>query len=109
VGLLSNARFVLQHLLRTPSPPCHHVDLTRVVERQSRDCEACQQRAEKWVHLRMCLTCGQVGCCDSSRNKHATGHFRETGHPVMQSIEPGQSWMWCYVDERLVTPRVAAG
>jgi CPA2 family monovalent cation:H+ antiporter-2 len=53
---------------------------------------------ERWVQLRMCLKCGHVGCCDSSKNKHATAHFRATGHPVMRSIQPGESWKWCYVD-----------
>lgn len=54
-----------------------------------------------WVHLRMCLGCGYVGCCDSSRPRHATAHHRATGHPVMQSAEPGEQWRWCYVDELL--------
>lgn len=54
-----------------------------------------------WVRLRVCLTCGHVGCCDSSPHRHATGHFRESDHPVMGSAEPGESWRWCYVDEEL--------
>jgi uncharacterized UBP type Zn finger protein len=54
---------------------------------------------DRWVHLRLCLTCGHVGCCDSSKNKHATKHFHTTGHPVMKSVEPGEDWAWCYVDE----------
>ncbi|MBO4210140.1 UBP-type zinc finger domain-containing protein [Micromonospora echinofusca] len=54
-----------------------------------------------WVHLRSCLTCGQVGCCDSSPNRHATAHFAETGHPVIRSAQPGESWRWCYVDEEI--------
>jgi CPA1 family monovalent cation:H+ antiporter len=53
------------------------------------------------VHLRVCLSCGHVGCCDSSVGKHATRHFHETDHPVMRSIEPGEAWRWCYVDEHL--------
>jgi CPA1 family monovalent cation:H+ antiporter len=66
-------------------------------------CEEClEQERDVWVHLRMCLTCGHVGCCDSSPFKHATTHFQETGHPVMRSFEPGESWRWCYVDKRLV-------
>ena len=52
-----------------------------------------------WVHLRLCLSCGHVGCCDSSKNKHATAHFRESGHPIVQSHQPGETWRWCYVDE----------
>ncbi|MFJ8580655.1 UBP-type zinc finger domain-containing protein [Micromonospora sp. NPDC093277] len=54
-----------------------------------------------WVHLRSCLSCGQVGCCDSSPNQHATRHFEETGHPVMRSVQPGESWRWCFVDEEI--------
>jgi uncharacterized UBP type Zn finger protein len=64
-----------------------------------RGCEECLKMGDTWVHLRMCLECGHVGCCDSSRNKHATKHFRSSGHPIMQSVEPGESWKWCYVDE----------
>jgi hypothetical protein len=56
---------------------------------------------DDWVHLRMCLACGQVGCCDSSPRRHATAHFVAEGHPVMRSIEPGESWRWCYADERI--------
>lgn len=54
-----------------------------------------------WVHLRMCLECGNVACCDSSPEQHATAHFKETGHPVMRSVEPGEAWRWCYLDEVL--------
>jgi uncharacterized UBP type Zn finger protein len=56
-----------------------------------------------WVHLRMCLVCGNVACCDDSKNKHATKHFHSTTHPVMRSIEPGEKWGWCYVDETMLT------
>jgi uncharacterized UBP type Zn finger protein len=54
-----------------------------------------------WVHLRLCLTCGNVGCCDSSPYQHATAHYKNTDHPVMRSFEPGESWRWCYVDETI--------
>jgi monovalent cation/hydrogen antiporter len=64
-------------------------------------CERCLQDGTRWVHLRLCLTCGHVGCCDSSPERHAAGHFRETEHPVVRSFEPGEAWRWCYVDERL--------
>ncbi|MDQ6937239.1 MAG: Na+/H+ antiporter [Actinomycetota bacterium] len=64
-------------------------------------CEECLRDGTRWVHLRMCLTCGHVGCCDSSVGHHADGHFRETEHPVMRSMEPGEAWRWCYVDEQL--------
>jgi CPA1 family monovalent cation:H+ antiporter len=64
-------------------------------------CEKCDQAGVKPVALRGCLTCGHVGCCDSTPGMHATEHFKETGHPVMQAIEPGQSWRWCYIDAQM--------
>ena len=62
-------------------------------------CEDCLEIGARWVHLRMCTTCGKIGCCDSSPNKHATKHARETDHPIVRSAEPGEDWFWCYVDE----------
>ena len=62
-------------------------------------CEDCLRVGGRWVHLRMCQTCGHIGCCDSSPNRHATAHHRETGHPLVRSAEPGEAWSWCYVDE----------
>jgi uncharacterized UBP type Zn finger protein len=62
-------------------------------------CEECLAQGDTWVHLRLCLACGHVGCCDSSKNKHATKHFHRTKHPVIRSWEPGERWMWCYADE----------
>jgi CPA1 family monovalent cation:H+ antiporter len=64
-------------------------------------CAECLRDGTPWVHLRLCLSCGHVGCCDSSIGRHATGHFRDSGHPVMRSVEPGEAWRWCYVDELL--------
>ena len=64
------------------------------------DCRALGH--DVWAHLRMCLTCGHVACCDSSPARHASTHFQESGHPVMQSFEPGESWRWCYLDRRLL-------
>ena len=61
-------------------------------------CAECLEIGDGWVHLRLCLSCGHVGCCDDSKNKHATKHFRATQHPIMTSIEPGEDWSWCYVD-----------
>jgi low temperature requirement protein LtrA len=87
-------------------PPlrCEHVKEARVlVVPKTNGCEECLKGKQKWVHLRLCLACGHVGCCDSSENKHASRHFRETEHPVMKSIEPGEDWAWCYVDEMFVT------
>ena len=62
-------------------------------------CEECLASGDTWVHLRLCLECGHVGCCDSSKNKHATKHFHQTKHPIVRSFEPGEDWRWCYVDE----------
>ena len=64
-------------------------------------CVDCLREGTRWVHLRLCLTCGNVGCCDSSVGQHATKHFHSTGHPVMRSFEPGEAWRWCYVHEVL--------
>jgi CPA1 family monovalent cation:H+ antiporter len=66
-----------------------------------RGCEECLQMGSEWVHLRLCLSCGHVGCCDSSPNRHATKHFLGTKHPVVKSYQPGENWEWCFVDEIL--------
>ena len=79
---------------------CEHIvqaDLKRSGNTQG--CEECEKTGSEWVHLRLCLTCGNVGCCDASRNKHGTKHFKDTMHPVIKSYEPGESWKWCFVDE----------
>jgi uncharacterized UBP type Zn finger protein len=65
-------------------------------------CEECLQTGDTWVHLRLCLSCGHVGCCDNSKNKHATKHFHKTAHPVVRSFEPGENWIWCYADNLFV-------
>ena len=78
---------------------CPHVAQIRPVTPNTQGCEECLASGDRWVHLRLCLTCGHVGCCDSSKNKHATKHFHATGHPVMKSSEPGEDWGWCYIDQ----------
>ncbi|MGH9943661.1 MAG: ubiquitin carboxyl-terminal hydrolase 14 [Pyrinomonadaceae bacterium] len=78
---------------------CTHLDTSREVTPGSDGCEECLKTGDAWVHLRLCLSCGRVGCCDSSPNRHATKHFRQTGHPIVRSFEPGEEWAWCYVDE----------
>ena len=84
---------------------CTHLDQVRDVEpRTPRGCEECLRTNSWWVHLRLCLVCGHVGCCDGSPNKHATKHFHATRHPIMKSIEPGEDWGWCYVDELIIEP-----
>jgi uncharacterized UBP type Zn finger protein len=78
---------------------CTHLDQIKVTSTNTHVCEECVKIGDTWVHLRLCLICGHVGCCDSSKNKHATKHFHKTKHPLIRSIEPGESWIWCYVDE----------
>ena len=90
-------------------PACTHLHMVRAVEPSAPGCEDCLRIGGWWVHLRICLTCGHVGCCDQSPNRHATKHFRATGHPLIQSLEPGEDWTWCYADEvYLELPRVVA-
>ncbi len=83
---------------------CSHLDQIRRVSSDTAGCEECLKMGESWVHLRLCLSCGHVGCCDSSKNKHATKHFRKTHHPIIRSLEPGEDWGWCYVDEVMIEP-----
>ena len=78
---------------------CAHLGGIRVTQTRTRVCEECVAAGDAWVHLRLCLECGHVGCCDSSKNRHATRHFHRSRHPLIRSIEPGERWMWCYVDE----------
>jgi hypothetical protein len=78
---------------------CTHLDMIRDVAPTAPGCEECLKTGGHWVHLRMCRTCGHVGCCDSSPGKHARKHAHHTSHPIVQSIEPGEDWSWCYVDE----------
>ena len=80
---------------------CKHLNQVKTTNPAKHACEACAKLGDSWVQLRMCLICGRVGCCDSSKNKHATKHFRETGHPLARSIEPGETWVWCYAEEML--------
>ena len=78
---------------------CDHSDQIRDVTPSALGCEECLKTGSPWVHLRLCRTCGHVGCCDSSPNRHATAHFHATRHPLVRSIEPGETWTWCYVDD----------
>jgi uncharacterized UBP type Zn finger protein len=90
-------------------PSCSHLDHVQVTELpESVDgCEDCLAMGAKWVHLRICLECGHVGCCDDSPNRHATAHAQTSGHPIIRSLQPGETWSWCYVDEvPLDLPRV---
>ena len=80
----------------------HLKEIRKDVRPRTDGCEECLRMGDEWVHLRLCLSCGHVGCCDDSKNKHATKHFRATRHPIIRSLEPGEDWRWCYVDETAV-------
>ena len=83
---------------------CEHIDTIRPVYPEPPEgCKECLEMGDEWVHLRECMECGHVGCCDASKNKHATKHFRHTGHPIIRSYEPGENWGWCYVDEVMLS------
>jgi hypothetical protein len=82
---------ICEHLLKAGDPP----------PRTPQGCEECLASGGQWVHLRRCLECGHVGCCDSSPGKHATKHFHTIGHPVIESFEPGEGWKWCFVDNAM--------
>ena len=104
---MPNAARPFHNRLRLPwflqrATRCEHLSLVRPVQPSASSCEDCLAIGDTWVHLRMCLTCGHVGCCDASKNTHAAKHFRATGHPVIRSYEPGEAWRWCYIDERKV-------
>jgi hypothetical protein len=83
------------------SMPCSHLDAIRVAALPERiaGCEECLAIGGRWVHLRMCQSCGQIGCCDSSPSRHASAHARDTSHPIMRSAEPGEEWSYCYLDD----------
>ena len=82
-------------------PDCSHLDQIEVTELPEHiaDCEDCLAIGSKWLHLRMCLTCGKIGCCDSSPNRHARKHAETVGHPLVRSAEPGEDWSYCFVDD----------
>ena len=83
---------------------CSHLGQMHDVPPNTAGCEECLKMGDSWVHLRLCKTCGHVGCCDDSKNKHATKHFRKTHHPIIRSLEPGEDWGWCYADEVMIEP-----
>jgi uncharacterized UBP type Zn finger protein len=80
------------------TPACSHLDTIRDVTPSGEGCQECLRDGSSWVHLRLCLECGHVGCCDSSPNTHATKHFHARQHPIIASFEPGEDWKFCYVD-----------
>jgi uncharacterized UBP type Zn finger protein len=100
VGKLHNLLAGLSWRFKRSS--CSHFDQVHDVTPSADGCEDCLKIGDEWVHLRLCMTCGHVGCCDDSKNKHATKHFHATGHPIIRSLEPGEDWLWCYVDETVI-------
>jgi uncharacterized UBP type Zn finger protein len=86
------------------SAPCAHVEQTTIrhVHRPGAACVDCLKIGGQWVHLRECLTCGHVACCDASPNRHATRHYQSTRHPIVTSVESGETWCWCYPDDRFL-------
>ena len=78
---------------------CTHLDQIQAVTPNTDGCEECLAIGETWVHLRLCMICGHVGCCNDSKNKHATKHFQATDHAIAKPMEPGEDWLWCFVDE----------
>ncbi len=93
-----------EDVLEPPAPSCSHLAMIRDVTPSAEGCEECLKIGGTWVHLRLCLTCGKVGCCDSSPNKHASAHARSAEHPIVRSFERGEDWAWCYVDELMLEP-----
>jgi uncharacterized UBP type Zn finger protein len=87
---------------------CSHLDQIQDVTPSAQGCEECLQTGDRWVHLRICRTCGHVGCCDNSKNKHATQHYHATQHPIVQSFQPGEVWFYCY-PERIMFDLPDAG
>jgi hypothetical protein len=83
------------------SQTCNHLDQIHLTELPDAvdGCEDCLRTGGKWLHLRICLTCGHVGCCDDSPSRHATAHVHASSHPIIRSLEPGEDWCWCYVDQ----------
>jgi uncharacterized UBP type Zn finger protein len=83
------------------SAECAHLDSVELLELPDEiaGCEECLAQGMRWVHLRMCQTCGHIGCCDNSIGKHATAHYEATSHPIIRSAEPGETWSWCYPDQ----------
>ena len=93
-----------ENVIRVPTieDPCEHIAALSSVVPSGDGCKECLDTGDTWLHLRLCMTCGHVGCCDGSKNKHATKHHHASGHPVVKSFEPGEHWLWCYVDEQLM-------
>ena len=95
---------IVMYTRKMSNPTCSHKK-EGIVDLPPRDesfCDDCIPLGDTWIALRKCLTCGHVGCCDSSKNKHATKHYKTTGHPIIKSVTKGEEFMWCYVDEMYI-------
>jgi len=93
----------------TDPESCRHLDTIEVTElpAQVEGCEECLRDGEEWLHLRICLACGHAGCCDDSPGQHASRHAASSGHPIIRSLEPGEDWSWCFVDQlAMIIPQV---
>jgi uncharacterized UBP type Zn finger protein len=88
---------------------CTHLGQVRILDapEEIAGCEDCLKIGGRWVHLRMCQSCGHIGCCDNSPNRHATAHNAETAHPIIRSVEPGEDWSWCYPDQLMFRLRAS--
>ena len=105
MSLLDNLRFAFGRITGRAGW-CEHVEGLPAPRPEAREvCPECARVGDSWKALRACMSCGHVGCCDSSKNRHARRHAEASGHPVIRSLEPGESWMWCFADRRLVAPR----
>ena len=93
----------------TISTACTHMDRIQITETDIDECRECVELGDTWVQLRMCLTCGEVGCCNDSKNKHADQHFRDTEHPIIRSLQSGDGWQYCYVDQTLIREPAGSG
>ena len=85
--------------MRRKEPACSHLHMAKAVTPSGEGCVECLATGDSWVHLRLCRTCGHVGCCDDSKNRHARKHYSHTAHPLISSFEPGEDWSWCFADE----------
>ena len=93
--------------MKKSDPSCSHLEAIDAHMRpKSHGCAECLAMGDSWVHLRLCMQCGNVGCCDDSKNRHATKHFHATHHPIMRSLEPGETWGWCFVDNLAFDPLI---
>jgi hypothetical protein len=94
---------------RPTNKACSHLDsITDVTPSTLMGCEDCLREGSQWVHLRECLQCGHIGCCDNSPRRHATAHWQASTHPLMRSFEPGENWAWCYPDNLFLVPSISS-